>query len=87
MDLLFVYLIIINAIGFLLMTADKHKARKKQRRIPERVLFGAVLAGGSIGIWLAMYLVRHKTRHISFALGIPAILAMQILILGYFFFH
>ena len=82
MDLLISYLLLINALGFGLMTLDKHKARKKQWRIPERTLFLTALLGGSAGSLLAMYLVRHKTRHLTFTLGIPAILAAQ-LVMGY----
>lgn len=38
----------------------------------------AAMLGGSIGSLLGMYLFRHKTRHLKFTLGIPAVLAVQI---------
>ena len=56
------------------MLADKHKARKKLRRVPEATLLGAAAIGGSIGVWLAMYTVRHKTKHAKFVIGVPLIL-------------
>jgi uncharacterized membrane protein YsdA (DUF1294 family) len=31
-----------------------------------------------------MYAVRHKTKHLKFTLGIPAILVAQIILLCYF---
>ena len=71
------YLLLINAIAFVLMLADKQKARKKRWRIPERTLIGAALLGGSVGALLGMYTFRHKTKHPKFTLGIPAILAAQ----------
>ena len=74
------YLLIVNAVALLLMLADKWKAQQKDRRIRENVLITAAFIGGSIGIWVGMYLFRHKTKHLKFALGIPVILAMQILI-------
>ena len=74
------YLLIVNAAALLLMLADKWKAQQKDRRIRENVLITAAVIGGSIGIWAGMYLFRHKTRHLKFALGIPVILALQILI-------
>lgn len=77
---LLVYLLIINALGFLLMLIDKHKARKNLWRIPEATLLGAAVIGGSLGSLIGMYLVRHKTRHLKFTIGIPAILAVQIVI-------
>ena len=71
------YLIIINAAGFLLMLADKRKARRGAWRIPEATLIGAAALGGSIGVLAGMYLVRHKTRHLKFTLGVPFILIVQ----------
>ena len=80
MKLLLVYLLIINALGFLLMLMDKHFAKKNKRRIPEATLLGVAALGGSLGSLGGMYLVRHKTLHIKFTLGIPLILVLQILL-------
>lgn len=85
MTYFFLYLLLINALAFALMLADKHKARKKRWRIPERTLMLSALFGGSIGALAGMYLLRHKTRHIKFTAGIPAILIAQIF-LGFWFF-
>ena len=74
-----IYLIIVNAIAFLLMLADKRKAKKKQWRIPEKVLFGSAIIGGSIGAILGMYTFRHKTKHTSFVVGMPIILVLQVI--------
>lgn len=79
------YLLIINAASFLLMLIDKQKARKKQWRIPERTLFLSAILGGSIGTLGGMYAIRHKTKHLSFTLGIPVILMVQIAIFIYIF--
>ena len=72
------YLLLINAVAFVLMLADKQKARKKRWRIPERTLIGSALLGGSLGALLGMYTFRHKTKHLKFTLGVPAILIAQI---------
>lgn len=77
---LLVYLFLINALGFLLMLADKYKARKNLWRIPESTLFAAALLGGSLGCLAGMYTVRHKTKHLSFTLGMPVILSVQIVL-------
>ena len=78
MKYLFLYLLIINAAGFTLMLVDKWKAKKNRWRIPEATLMGVAALGGSIGALLGMYTVRHKTKHLKFTLGIPAILAVQV---------
>lgn len=77
------YLLLINAAGFLLMMIDKQKARKNQWRIPERTLFLVALLGGSIGSLLGMRCFRHKTKHPTFTVGIPVILVVQLLLFAY----
>ena len=81
-----IYLCIINALGFMLMLLDKFKARKNLWRIPEATLFAVAILGGSLGSLAGMYAVRHKTKHLKFTIGMPLILAVQvmgaILILG-----
>lgn len=78
MKILLAYLLLINALGFLLMLIDKWKARKNRWRIPEATLMTVAALGGSVGSLLGMYTVRHKTRHLKFTLGIPVILVIQI---------
>lgn len=79
-----IYLIGINLTGLLVMGVDKAKAIRRAWRIPEKVLFGVALLGGSLGAWLGMYLFHHKTRHWYFVIGMPLILALQIMV-GVFF--
>jgi uncharacterized membrane protein YsdA (DUF1294 family) len=78
MKLFLIYLLTINAAGFALMLIDKWKAKKNRWRIPEATLMTVAALGGSIGSLLGMYAVRHKTQHLKFTLGIPLILAVQI---------
>lgn len=83
--ILIIYFILINLIGFIMMGLDKRRAIKKRWRIPERKLFGIALIFGSIGVLIGMYVFRHKTRHLSFAIGIPAILVIQLLAISLLF--
>lgn len=87
MKLLWAYLILINALSFLFMLADKRRARKKLWRIPEATLMGLAALGGSLGALLGMYLFRHKTRHPKFTVGIPAILLLQLALAGVLYFR
>ena len=80
MQALVVYLIIINAIAFILMLVDKYKAKKNLWRIPEATLMGFAAVGGSVGALAGMYLVRHKTKHLKFTVGIPILLFAHLLI-------
>ena len=78
MKVILIYLLIMNAAGFLVMTADKLFAKTNAWRVPENTLMGLAAFGGSIGVWSAMYVVRHKTKHMTFVIGVPVILAVQI---------
>ena len=86
MKYLWIYLLIINALGFLLMRIDKQKAIRGRWRIPEATLMAVAALGGSIGSLLGMSTFRHKTKHIKFTAGIPAILIAQILLVMYVHF-
>lgn len=78
-----IYLLVLNGIGFMIMGIDKQKARKKRWRIPEKTFFIVSLLGGSAGTWAGMYAFRHKTRHWYFVIGIPLMLLLQIVGVGY----
>lgn len=84
MNFILIYLVIVNAAGFVVMTLDKLYAKKNMWRIPEHTLLGIAAIGGSIGVWAAMYAVRHKTKHRKFTIGVPVILIAQIGIALYF---
>ena len=68
----------LNLLAFLLCGIDKWKAKKGRWRIPEKTLFLLALLGGSIGLLLGMKVFRHKTKHKSFTIGVPAILVLQL---------
>ena len=74
-NLIVLYLIIINAVGLLLMLADKRAAKKSAWRIPEARLMHLALSGGCFGIFLGMQLFRHKTRKPRFTVLVPLIMA------------
>lgn len=76
------YLILVNAAAFLFMLIDKSKAKRGAWRIPERTLLGSAILGGSLGAITAMYLFHHKTKHSKFAIGIPVILIIQIIVIA-----
>ena len=84
MNTTFRYLSNSNILAFCQMALDKHRARTRQWRVPEKVLFGAALLGGSAGALAGMYAFRHKTRRWYFVVGMPLILAVQTGLLWYF---
>ncbi len=72
------WLLLMSLALFVVMGADKRRARRARRRVPERTLFLLALLGGACGGWLGMRLFHHKTLHRSFALGFPALALLQL---------
>lgn len=79
--ILIIYLIVINIVSIALTVYDKYCAVKRRWRIKESTLLLLSAIGGSIGMYLTMHIIRHKTRHIKFMLGIPVILIIQVIII------
>jgi len=78
-----IYLLIINALGFLAMGFDKWKAKRGRWRIPEDSLFMFTILGGGIGTIAGIYAFRHKTKKLKFTIGMPLILILEILLFIY----
>ena len=72
------YLTALNLLALAVTGWDKLAAKKHWRRVPEKTLFLLAALGGSVGVWCAMQLFRHKTKHKSFTIGVPLIFAAQL---------
>ena len=77
------YLIVINVVTFLVYGFDKWKAKQGSWRISEATLLILAVIGGSIGALLGMKIWHHKTMHKKFKYGLPLILIIQIILIGY----
>lgn len=84
------YILIISLISVVVCFWDK-KISKKNRvelRIPESVLLGLSALGGSVAMLACMLVIRHKTKHVKFMLGIPLIIILQaIAVFALFYFE
>ncbi len=79
---LVLYLLIVNALTFLLFGLDKLKsATPGASRIRERTLWLGMAFGGSAGALFAMHVFRHKTQKTSFQAVMIVILLLQIALL------
>ncbi|AGA60041.1 putative membrane protein (plasmid) [Thermobacillus composti KWC4] len=78
MHFLLAYLTIVNIVSFGIMGYDKSQAGSGGMRVPEKRIFALSLVGGALGTWLGMRTFNHKTKHLSFIVGIPALLLMNI---------
>ena len=72
------YFIAINVIGILVNCIDKYRAKHNKWRIKEATLWIAGLLGGAPLSYLTMKLIRHKTKHKSFMIGMPLLAIIDI---------
>ena len=76
-QLLLIYLVLINLVSIIVTISDKVKAIKRKWRIPESTLLLLSALGGSVSMYITMLIIRHKTKHPKFMIGIPVIFALQ----------
>ena len=82
--MIYIYLLIINIVGFVMMGIDKKRAIRGAWRISEASLFLTAFLGGALGCTLGMHRFRHKTKHWYFRFGLPAITLVQFILLLFF---
>lgn len=75
--LFLVYLAVVNIVTFITYGVDKWQATREGWRISEATLLWLVVAGGGFGALAAVWLFRHKTKHVKFTLGIPSIMITE----------
>ncbi|GHU49611.1 hypothetical protein FACS1894127_3260 [Clostridia bacterium] len=73
-----IYLTTVSLIAIILTIYDKHAAKRGLWRVSERALLLVSALGGSVVMLLIMRLIRHKTKHTKFMIGIPVIIVIQI---------
>lgn len=72
-----------NIISAIVCIVDKRNAIADKKRVSEKTLFLLCFLGGSIGMYITMKQIRHKTLHRRFMIGIPIIIIIQFLIFFY----
>ena len=85
----FAYILVISLCSIVVCIYDKKISKRNnvKLRIPEKSLFIWSALGGSVAMFITMRLIRHKTKHVSFMVGIPVIFILQaalIFALAYF---
>ena len=71
------YLAVVSIVAAGLTLRDKHAAAGGKWRVKERTLLLVSAIGGSVVMYVVMRLIRHKTKHMKFMLGIPLIIIAQ----------
>ena len=80
----FAYIIVVSICSIVVCVYDKKISKRNnvKLRIPEKSLFIWSAVGGSVAMYITMRLIRHKTKHVSFMVGIPVIFVLQVAVIG-----
>ena len=78
--ILFAYIAVVSLLSIIVCVYDKKISKRNdvKLRIPEKSLFIWSAVGGSLAMFITMKLIRHKTKHVSFMVGIPVIFILQV---------
>lgn len=87
MRVLLLWFLCISVVSVFVTVLDKCNARAHRRRVPENTLMLLSALGGSVAMYVTMRLIRHKTRHKKFMLGIPCIIVLQAVCVGLFYHY
>lgn len=76
-----IYLLCISLVSIIVCIYDKFASKHATKhRTREATLLLLSALGGSVAMFLTMQLIRHKTKHVKFMLGIPLIIVAQVVI-------
>ena len=85
--LLAIYLCVISLVSIIVCCYDKIAAKHNPKhRTREATLLWLSAFGGSVAMFITMKLIRHKTKHKTFMIGITVIIILQIAIIFCIYF-
>ena len=77
------YFAVISVVTVIVTVYDKIAAKKRpKRRIRENTLLLLAILGGGPAEYLTMLVIRHKTKHKKFMVGLPVIILLEALVAG-----
>lgn len=79
---LLAWLLAVNVVALLAYGYDKGIAGGDRTRVPEAVLLGLALIGGTLGAFAGMVLFRHKTSKPAFLTPFALIVVLQLALIG-----
>ena len=77
LDLFILYLLMLGIVAIAITVGDKTAAKKGKWRVPEATLMMIGLFGGALPMFVTMRIIRHKTKHMKFMIGLPLEIALH----------
>lgn len=81
--LMLIYLAVISVVTIIVTVYDKICAKKGKWRIPESTLMLLGLCGGALAEFITMKIIRHKTQHKLFMIGLPLEIVINAAAVGF----
>lgn len=79
LPVLYTCLAVLSLAAVIVTVVDKLAAVRHRRRVSEQALLTVAAFGGSLAMYLTMLVIRHKTKHPQFMIGLPLIMLLQAL--------
>ena len=81
------YILVMSFVSVIICIYDKKISKRNnvKLRVPEKRLLLFSALGGSLAMYITMLIIRHKTKHVKFMLGIPVIMVLQATIIFFLF--
>lgn len=86
MNSISIYFLGVNIFTLTIYCLDKILSKTKAMRISENTLLLFCFIGGGVGGFLAMQIVRHKTKHKKFLILVPVSIAFNLALLYAFLY-
>ena len=78
LEIFLVYIAVVSLISIIVCVYDKIAAKHNPKhRTREATLLLLSALGGSVAMLATMLIIRHKTKHMKFMIGIPVIILVQ----------
>lgn len=74
---LLLYVALISLVGIAVTIFDKLSAKRSGQRVPEFTLMLIGFLGAALPMYITMRIIRHKTRHKKFMIGLPLMIFFQ----------
>ena len=78
-----VFIVLISVVSVMLTVYDKVASIAKKWRIPEKVLMMFAFFGGATAMYITMQIIRHKTKHKKFMIGLPVFIVIHLALTVY----
>lgn len=78
-----VFIVLISVVSVMLTVYDKVASMAKKWRIPEKVLMMFAFFGGATAMYITMQIIRHKTKHKKFMIGLPVFIVIHLALTVY----